>query len=255
MTAPDPSTSEPTSPEPAATEPEVAEARRFIPVWALPLLIGVVTITAGVFTWRAGQLGSSAAFQDRQAVGQTITQQEQATEVNLAAIGDAVAYVRYVADFAEAAAFDAVAPDLQDQGATSLAAAFTEQADALRLRASDLAVAAGVFGEQTILSQIAATPDEPLDFDLEAQIEALRAQVATGIDSPGVPDPDTWAAKADDTRSRVRALRLATLALLGVVVAFTVAQLTDRPLTRRLGASLGSAAYVAVVVLTLTTVF
>ena len=77
--------------------------RRVIPVWLVPLLIGVVTVTAGLFTWRAGQLGSSAAFEDRQSVGQTIQQQEQNVEVSLTAVNDAVAYVRYVADYAEAA--------------------------------------------------------------------------------------------------------------------------------------------------------
>jgi hypothetical protein len=244
-----------TTTDPEATEPARSEPRRLIPVWGLPLVIGVVTITAGVFTWRAGQLGSTAAFQDRQSVGQTIVQQEQATEVSLAAINDAVAYVRYVADYAEAGAFDALLPTLEAQGAVGTARSFEAQANELRRSASELAVASGLFGQQKVLTQLAVAPDEPLSFDLDDQIDLLEAEVTTGVDSAGIPNPDEWATRADDTRGRVRGLRLATLLLLGAVAALTVAQLTNRTATRRVGAALGSAVYVTVVVTTLVTVF
>ena len=229
--------------------------RRYIPIWLLPLLIGVVTIIAGVFTWRAGQLGSTAAYEDRQSVGQTIVQQQQSTEVALAAITDAVAYVRYVAAYAEAGAIDSLLPTLEAQGADTLAQTFATQADEQRAAASDLAEASGLFGEQTLLTQLVASPDDPLPFDLDDQIELLEAQVTTGLTSPGVPNPDDWAEQADATRDRVRSLRLATLLLLVAVVFYTAAQLTDRTLTRRVGAALGSTVFVTVVVTTMATVF
>ncbi|MCD9625699.1 hypothetical protein [Rhabdothermincola salaria] len=244
MTADDPGQDRPADPP-----------RRYIPIWLLPLLIGVITIIAGIFTWRAGQLGSTAAYEDRQSVGQTIVQQQQATEVALAAITDAVAYVRYVAAYAEADAIDALLPTLRDQGADDLADTFATQADEQRVAASDLAYASGLFGEQTLLTQLVAAPDDPLSFDLDAQIEVLQAEVTTGLASPGVPNPDDWAERADDTRDRVRNLRWATLLLLVAVVFYTAAQLTDRVLTRRVGTALGSTLALTVVVTTVVTVF
>lgn len=229
--------------------------RRLIPVWFIPLLIGLVTITAGVFTWRAGQLGSTAAFEDRQSVGQTILQQRQAVEARIAAINDAVTYVGYIADFAEADALDATAAAAATQGATDLASGFADDADQLRLSSSRIAVASGVFSQQQLLTQLAASPDEPLPFDLDQQVRILEAEATTGVGSPGVPDPNRWAAQADATRSRVRNLRWATLLLLVAVLTLTIAQLTDRTITRRIGAASGLSLYVIVVLTTALSVF
>ena len=35
-------------------------------------MIGISTVTAGLFTWRGGQIGSTAAYNDRQSVGEQI---------------------------------------------------------------------------------------------------------------------------------------------------------------------------------------
>lgn len=230
-------------------------SRRSLPPWLVPLLIGIVTVTAGVFTWRAGQLGSSAAFEDRQSVGQTIKQQEQQVEVSLGAVNDAVAYVRYVADFAEAAALDDVATELQDQQIDTLASKFSSDADTLRLSASELATASGVFGQQSLISEEVTASDEPLPFDIDEQIALLEAQATTGIDSAGELDPQGWARQADDTRSRVRALRLATLLLLVAVVGYTVAQLAERRPARWAGFFVGSAMFLVVGFATVLTVY
>jgi hypothetical protein len=160
-----------------------------------------------------------------------------------------------VAAYAEAGAIDALVPTLEAQGADVLAGTFAAQADEQRVAASDLAEASGLFGEQTLLTQLVASPDEVLPFDLDDQIELLQAEVTTGLRSPGVPNPDDWAEQADDTRDRVRSLRLATLLLLVAVVCYTTAQLTDRALTRRVGAALGSTVFVTVAVTTVVTVF
>jgi hypothetical protein len=231
------------------------ERRRLIPVWFLPLLIGLVTITAGLFTWRAGQLGSTAAFEDRQSVGQTITQQRQAVEARIGAINDAVAYVGYAADYAEAGAYDQLAAAVEQAGAPELAAGYADDADRLRQSSSRIAAAAGVFGQQSLLTQLASDSDQPLPFDIEKQVRLLEAEATTGVGSPGVPDPDSWAAEADATRSRVRDLRWATLLLLVAVVGLTIAQLTDRTLTRRVGAAFGLGLYVLVVVSTAVSVY
>ncbi|MCP4435164.1 MAG: hypothetical protein GY812_06640 [Actinomycetia bacterium] len=231
------------------------EHRRLIPGWLVPLLIGLVTITAGVVTWRAGQLASAAAFEDRQSVGQTITQQQQVSEAGLATINDSVAYVSYVADFAEAAALDDLAAEAEEQGLAEVAARLRDQADDERTAATGEAQAVGVFGDQTLLAQIVADPTEPVPFDFDQALTENEAAVSTGITSPGVLDPDGWATQADTTRKQVRSLRVAALLLLLAVVAYTVAELTPRIVTRRAMFAVGSVIYIVVSVTTFSLVF
>lgn len=222
--------------------------RRIIPTWLIPLMIGIVTVTAGVVTWRAGQLGSSAAFEDRQAVGQTIRQQEIATEARLGATAQASDYMRYLADFSEAEALDGVADDLEAQGATAAADATRTDADDLRTLTSRTALAARVFSRQQILRQQATDPTEALPFDIQEKVAQLEAEAQVGLDAPGVLEPDVWAERANDTRDRVRALRLAALGLLAAVVAYTIAQLADRRIVRWIGAGVGTVLYVGVTI-------
>jgi uncharacterized protein YidB (DUF937 family) len=228
---------------------------RRIPVWVIPLMIGIVAVTAGVFTWRAGQLGSAAAFEDRQAVGQTIKQQQVEVEARLGAIEAAVGYVRYRADYAEAAALDDLADQLSAQGIDALASSLEADASRLRISASELAVAAGVFGRQSFLNQVVTSSDVPVPFEFQEKVRQLETQLTTGIGSPGALDPDEWADRADDTRSRVRALRIAAMLLLTAAVAFTVAQLTARRPTRWAGTAVGSALFLVVSAATVMTVF
>jgi hypothetical protein len=238
-----------------ATDVGTDASRRVIPRWLVPLLIGLVTITAGVVTWRAGQLASSAAFEDRQSVGQTIKQQQQLTEAGLSTVNAGVAYVEYVAAFAEATALDDLADESESQGDTELASDLRTQADETRLTASAKARAVGVFGTESLLTQVVTDSKEPLPFDIQEQLTSRRAELSTGITSPGVLDPDAWAAKADDTRTQVRALRLAAVLLLFGAVAYTVAELTPSARTRRVGFLAGSAIYAIVTVTTFVSVF
>jgi len=231
------------------------EQGRRLPPWLLPLVIGLVTISAGVVTWRAGQLGSSAAFEDRQSVGQTIAQQEQRTEAGLATVNDAVGYVDYAASFAEAAAADDLADEAEAQGNTAVAETLRSGADRLRLTASQKAQAVGVFGNESLLQQAVANSTDPIPFDIEEQLAARNAEVSTGITSPGDLDPDGWAERADATRTRVRALRLAAALLLMSAVAFTVAQLATGRRVRQVAVVLGSGIYLLIMGTTLTSVF
>jgi len=223
--------------------------------WFIPLLIGLVSITAGLFTWRAGQLGSSAAYEDRQSVGQTIKLEQEHTEAGVGALSDAQQYVDYVAFYAEAAALDDLADEVSSKGRPDLAASYSDQADSLRSAASSRAAAAGVFGRQTLLAAAASGSTDPLPFDFTAQVRRLQTEASIGITSPGRLNPGYWAARADDTRHRVRELRLSALLLLFGVVALTAAEVGVHRGTRWVGLAFGSIVYVVVTVVTLTTVF
>ncbi|MEZ5239088.1 MAG: hypothetical protein R2716_09135 [Microthrixaceae bacterium] len=122
------------------TRPPDHDARaRTLPKWLVPGLIGLVTITAGLVTWRAGQLGSSAAYQDRQSVGQTISEQTQATEAGLATLGQASGYVAFAADLAEADALEDLATEADGEGRPEIAGELRARADEVRRSASTLA--------------------------------------------------------------------------------------------------------------------
>lgn len=221
----------------------------------LALLLGVTTILAGVFTWRAGQLGSAAAFADRQSVGQTIKQEEQRTEVALAALSAASAYVRYVADYTEAAALDAQAQQLRSEGEAAGAQVSEQEASDLRRQASVHAAAAGVFGAQSIYTDLRQPSTEPRPFDFEQHLADLQAEVSTGITSPGVLDPQRWADEASDLRSRLRGLRLGALVLVMAAVAYTVAQVTSRRATRFVSGALATVVLVVATAVTFVEVY
>ena len=222
----------------------------------LILFIGVATIVAGAFTWRAGQLASAAAFDDRQAVGQTIKQQQQAIEVGLSVVNDTRAYVSYVADYAEATALDDQAAEFVGSGAPDvLEALMQEEADSLRSAATAQAAAAGVFGLSSVYSELDAPTTDPRTFDFDTHVAQVEAEVAAGFGNPGQLDPDYWAGEADDLRVRVRGLRLTAFFLIVSVVFFTTAEMTDRFRTRVVAGSIGSVVFSVTSVLALITVW
>lgn len=225
------------------------EPRRLSP-WLVPALIGLVTISAGLVTWRAGQLGSAAAYQDRQSVGQTITQQQQVTEAGLGTTAQASAWVAYSASLAEAAALEDLASEAADQGRDDVAADLLEQADRVTTSANELAEAQHVFGTQELFRRETG-PDAAAEdggFNIEQRFETLKTDAASGVTSPGVLDPDAWAARADETRAQVGALRLATVFLLIAVAAYTVAELARHRSARLAGFVMGGVIYVLTII-------
>ncbi|MGI9578375.1 MAG: hypothetical protein ACR2OH_09265 [Microthrixaceae bacterium] len=242
--------SDPPEDEPSTDSPD--KGLGGLPRWLVPLLIGLVTITAGLFSWRAGQLASSAAFEDRQSVGQTIKQETLNVQAGLQTVNDAVGYVSYRADFAEATALDGVAVELAEQGLLESSEAAQREADELRETATRRAESLGVFGQQSVLEQTVIAPEEPISFNIDDQLAGNQANLSTDITSPGVLDPDKWAEMADDTRERVRLLKWDTLLLLLSVLAYTAAELAPNRQVRRAGFAVGSVLYVFVVIAAFT---
>ncbi|MES1193646.1 MAG: hypothetical protein ABUM26_04925, partial [Solirubrobacterales bacterium] len=71
--------------------------------WTVAFLIGLATVTATGFGWRAAQIGSTAAFDDRQSIGETVRVEQAAVQRTVALETAARAYARYRADYARAA--------------------------------------------------------------------------------------------------------------------------------------------------------
>lgn len=173
----------------------------------------------------------------------------------LAAIDDALQDVRYQADYVEAAAFDDRAAELEEVGEAELGATSRERASNLRLGATATAAAAGVFGRQSLYEDLRDPTSQARPFDFTEHLVSVRAAELASIDSPGVLDPDTWAEAADATRVRVRGLRWAALVSLIGVVLLTVAETSDRTLTRVATASTGTVVMAVTAVLTFWTVW
>jgi hypothetical protein len=221
----------------------------------LALLLGLVTIGAGLFSWRAGQLGSTAAFDDRQSIGQTIKQEQENVEVTLLGAVDAVSYVRYLADYAEAATLDDDADRLGDAGAENLADVRETQADDLRRGATIRAANGGVFGTRAVFGDVLEPQPAPRPFDLPQHLDALRAELSTDIRSPGPLDPDEWAQEAEDIRVRMRGLVLAVFVMVVAAAALTVAQVAVRSRSRYGFGALGVVLALTTAATTIATVY
>jgi len=218
-------------------------------------LIGIATITAATFSWRAAQIGSTAAFDDRQSISETVKVEQQQIEITLQLAANAQEYARYRADYGVAAGLDREADRLAAAGEPLLARVSRAEADSLRRGATMRAAEAGVFGRFTISDDLLEPTARPRPFDYEARARALAAEQSTALESPGKLDPDRWASEADAIRDRVNGLvRGAFLALVAVLL-YTIAEVSSRRRTIIAFATAGALVYLAVVVGTLTSVF
>jgi hypothetical protein len=186
--------------------------------WVVALLIGLATVTAAMFGWRAAQIGSTAAFDDRQSIGSTIAVQQAQIEVDLGAAVDAADYVRYLGDYAVAAELEGSAPP-GDAGAAARA-----QAADLRRGATLRAAEEGVFGASTITDDIRDPSRTPRVFDFDAKRAALAADLSTRLESGGSRNPQASADAAGAIRDRIYGLVRWAFVIFVAVLMFTIAQ-------------------------------
>jgi hypothetical protein len=223
--------------------------------WTIAFLIGIATVTAAGFGWRAAQIGSTAAYDDRQSIGETVAVEQARVERAITLAADAREYARYRADYAVAAALDREAARLKAAGAARLARVSRDEAAELRLGATRRAAQAGVFGRATIGSDLLRPTATPRTFDYRAQARALAAEQSAAIDSPANLDPNGWARAAVDIRTRIRGLSRWAFLLLTAVLLYTIAEVTTRRRTTYALICCGFAIYMVGLVVGLTTVF
>ncbi len=206
----------------------------------IALMIGIGTISAGLMTWRAGQIGSTAAYEDRQSIGEQVDQENVRIDVAVEASRQARQYDRYLAEYELAAELDADAEMLGSTGRPEAADAARSEATALRTAATDRAEAAGVFGIAVLEAEPGEVGVEPLPFDLATRIDSLLAEESTGLDSSSDLHPQQWADEADGIRERIRNLTYWVALLLLAVVLLTGAEVTVSRGLRRSGLALGT---------------
>lgn len=196
--------------------------------WIIAALIGLATVLAAIFGWRAAQIGSTAAFDDRQSISETIKVEQRDINATITAVGDAGQYARYRSDYAVAAALDAQAATLDAAGSSDLAAVSRAEAEALRRGSTRRAADAGVFGAFTISDDLRSPGPQPRPFDFDQRLNSLIAESQTGLDSPGQLDPDRWAEASDSIRERVNDLVTWAFFLIIAVFFYTVAEVFSR---------------------------
>lgn len=212
-------------------------------------------MTAAAFGWRAAQIGSTAAYDDRQSISDTISMEQGSVERAVAVAADASAYVRYRADYATAAALDREAARLAAAGAGRLAAVSRAEADALREGATRRAAQSGVFGSSTIGTDLLRPTDTPRPFDYRARARALAAEESAALGSPAHLDPGHWAGAANDIRSRIKLLSRWAFLILIAILLYTIAEVTTRTRLAYVLVGCGLAVYISGLVVGLTTVF
>jgi hypothetical protein len=209
--------------------------------WGILFLVGVASVTATAFGWRAAEIGSSAAFDDRQSISETVRVEQESVERTLAVAAQEREYGRYRADYAVAASLDR-------EGRRTEAAS-------LRRGATRRAAALGVFGPFSIGDDILRPRRTPRPFDPASRASALAAEESTALDSPAALEPDRWAAAASAIRVRVNGLTRWALVVLLSVPLYTVAEMARRRRTMYGFGAAGLVVYMVGLIGGLTSVF
>jgi hypothetical protein len=195
--------------------------------WVVAFLIGTATVLAALFGWRAAAIGSTAAFDDRQSISETVTTEQQRIDVGLGVNADSREYARYLTDYGVAAELDNQAASLRADGDEAAAAGYRREADSLRRTATTRAVEAGVFGRYGIQDDLLRPSRTPRPFSVDDRARALQVEQATAIDSPGPLDPDDWAGQAEAIRDRILGLAVWSLMAVVALLLFTVGQVNS----------------------------
>ena len=192
--------------------------------WVVAFLIGAATVFAAASGWRAAAIGSTAAFDDRQSISETLAAERQRIAVGLGAADDTRDYTSYLADYAIAAELDNQADALGQEGSDAAASDARREAQLLRKASTEQAADAGVFGRFSIAGDLEQPSPKPRAFSLEDRVEARTVEAATEIDSPGQLDPDGWARDAEGIRDRINGLAVWALVMLVAVLLFTLGE-------------------------------
>jgi hypothetical protein len=214
--------------------------------WVIAFLIGLATVFAAAYGWRAAAIGSTAAYDDRQSISETIASEQETIDIALAVGNDTREYAAYLANYALAAELENQAAALGRTGDDAAADDALRQAGFLRRSATERAADAGVFGRASIADDLAQPGPTPRPFSFKDQLEARTAEQQTSLDSPGKLNPGVWAAEAEAIRDRINGLAVWALVMLAAVLMFTIAEANSS--RRRVFYAAGSLGIIVMVV-------
>ena len=200
----------------------------------IAILIGVVSVTGAVVTWRAALLSEYATDNDRQAVAETALRQRAEVNARLEVGAQERAFARYRSDIIAADRLDSDAAQLRSQGRIAEARAAENEATARRKEADELAALSG-------FSQYLGEDDGGLPtFDAERSRQDLERD---DVEAAQV-DPVQTSARADDLRAHSQRLVGWIVVFVGAVVLLTLGQVINVKAIRAALAGLGVLIYV-----------
>lgn len=199
----------------------------------------MVSVTGAAFGWRAAVLAEQATDLERQAIAETLLQQQ--VEANaLAQVRDEERlFVDFRRDLIEARLFDAQAAALREAGASNDAARAEVEADDLIRQAGDRV---RLF---EFVEYLAEGPDDVPQFDVDQRFADLVAQDPSFREV----DPDRTGAEADARRESSLELSGTLVVLAAALVGLTIDEVSGTSRVRLLTTAAGTGAWAVGVVL------
>ncbi|MGH9244128.1 MAG: hypothetical protein ACRD29_07390 [Acidimicrobiales bacterium] len=185
------------------------------------VLIGVVSVTGAVMTWRAALLDEQATDHDRLAVAETVLQEGNEVDVDTRLRGEQEAFAEYRQHLAQADELEEEAGRLDAQDPLT-AQQLRDEATSLREIADRLA------GFTFSLAYVTEDDDGELSFAAGQRRDDLERQNEAAVRA----NPSQTRAEAIELRNRSQRLVGWIIPLVGAIVVLTVAQITRRPTVR-----------------------
>jgi len=185
----------------------------------IAVLIGVVSVTGAVMTWQSSQRGESATDKDRQAIAETVLQEQSNANVEARVRDEAQAFAQYKENLTNAQLLNKQADDLR-------AAGFAIEAAQARDQASELERVADSLAGLTFSLDYVETDDNGLPTNF--LIDKRRADLRRADEQASQVNPDQTAQQAIDLRNQSQRLEGWTIPLVLSVVLLTLATITAR---------------------------
>src|SRR5689334_5145689 len=201
-------------------ERRMARLRRIDQKLVIAVLIGLVSVTGAVMTWRSSQLGEKAVDRDRQAIAETVLQEQSNANVETQLRDEQQAFAQYKQQLTNAKLLETEADQLQAAGATVDAARARDQAGEQREVANNLA--------SLTFSTAYVVFDDASGLPKDFLIDHRRSDLRQNDSQAAKVNPDQTVEQAVDFRQRSQRLEGWTIPLVLAVLLLTLATITRR---------------------------
>jgi hypothetical protein len=216
----------------------------------IAVLIGLVSVTGAVLTWKANQFDENATDNDRLAIAQTVQLRQTEATVDARVRDEELAFEQFRQLKTDAASLHSQADDLRKQvtsasgsGATTLSTlAQSADTQAAQLEAQANTLSTDGFNPNAVT--LDANKD-PVAYDTTARRESLFIETKQTPDF----DPTVTAHKAVELRQKGQRLSGLAIFLVGAVVLLTFAQLSRKKKGRNALLGMAMAVYAVSTVL------
>jgi hypothetical protein len=217
-------------------ERRLARLQRVDARLVIAVLIGLVSVTGAVITWKSSQLGEKAVDRDRQAIAETVLQEQSNANVETRVRDEEQAFAQYKEDLTNAQLLDSQADQLAAMGLTPESVQARDEAGVQREVANDLA---------TLTFNVSYVKlDDKTGLPSEFLIDKRRSDLRPNDGQAAKVNPDQTVTQAIDFRRRSQRLEGWTIPLVLAVVLLTLATITRNAKARPWIASVAVVIYV-----------